>query len=694
MATGKTDGPSMTRRSFLAYGATGGAVGAASLLWGPGLVGVVRPGRGLTPASRDSEKLPLFDQVIRTTCTVCPVGCGMLACLSGSRLAMVRGNPDHPVSRGRLCLRSLGAINAAADPERLRVPLRRTGPRGADRWRQITWDEALDEIAGRIKPLIERGAADSVVFASNDAACDGGLAERFFGSMGLAQRYVQPRLHWMEPDFTKADAVLNLGGRLLEGEIGPAVTDAVLDLVFRRGGTLITVDPVLTMTASKSRTWYPVRPGQEGMLALAVFRTMLAPQYRTVDIDQVLPFLAPFKAAETERALSLPRGTVADIVAVLEGARHPVVYPGLSVMASPQGLEICRAAALFDRTHKGILDPRVLDRSPILPRIPPEFPPLPEPSRSLQDVLVEGGAEVLLLSGRDPAAMAPGCEAVASRLADEGRIPFLVVHHGYPTRTARAADIVLPAAGPFETWGLVASHGALSLQRPCSVVPGEYYGLRTSQSRGRPFKELRGRATPPGQSRSYGNLLCGLATRFRERTGPFFDFPDSETYMDIVLRHGLLAEARDELYRRGFTSIPPRPAPARPAGKASPSTGIAFPKPEEEDRTSFDLVLLPAAVAHPWLLNAKWLREVHHRNPLVLNAASARALDLGNGDRVRVTSSAGSLETEVKLIQGIHPRVENSHPATLTPPWPGGGRAVRESTFSPWLRPDLRGFGT
>ena len=91
-------------------------------------------------------------QTVRTMCPMnChPTFCGMVVTVEDGRVARIAGDPDNPDSRGFLCVRGQAAHEILANPRRLSRPLQRVGPRGADQWEPIEWDEALDRIAAAL----------------------------------------------------------------------------------------------------------------------------------------------------------------------------------------------------------------------------------------------------------------------------------------------------------------------------------------------------------------------------------------------------------------------------------------------------------------------------------------------------------------------------------------------------------------
>src|SRR5262249_51551309 len=83
----------------------------------------------------------------------CPDTCSMLVTVEDGRATKLRGDPDHPFTRGFLCQKVTRYLDRVYHPERLQYPLERVGPKGAGRFRRISWDEALDCIAARFQEI-------------------------------------------------------------------------------------------------------------------------------------------------------------------------------------------------------------------------------------------------------------------------------------------------------------------------------------------------------------------------------------------------------------------------------------------------------------------------------------------------------------------------------------------------------------
>lgn len=146
----------MNRRRFLrGLGLCAGAAatGAAPL---SALLHDVRPSQAL--ASQGS---------VVTTCNMCFLGCSVVARQEEGRVVSLRGNPDSPVNRRRLCAKGHAGIAKAVHPDRITTPLIRQGPRGSGRFRRASWPEAIARVAGDLKAAKRDHGPESIALWQN-----------------------------------------------------------------------------------------------------------------------------------------------------------------------------------------------------------------------------------------------------------------------------------------------------------------------------------------------------------------------------------------------------------------------------------------------------------------------------------------------------------------------------------------------
>ncbi len=132
-------------------------------------------------------------EVIKTTCPRdCYDGCGIVVTTRDGTISQVKGNPDHPSNRGRLCAKCSVAYNGVWCDETARLlhPMRRVGTKGAGDFAPISWDEALDEISTRLRGIVETYGAERIFHTHYTGTCSliaGGFPKRFFDHLGATE---------------------------------------------------------------------------------------------------------------------------------------------------------------------------------------------------------------------------------------------------------------------------------------------------------------------------------------------------------------------------------------------------------------------------------------------------------------------------------------------------------------------------
>jgi len=235
------------------------------------------------------------EKLVKTNCRFCGYQCGLMAETENGQVKAVRPDPtqypgDENIQRG--CRRWRLAPEFIDHPKRVNYPLKRVGERGSGQWQQITWEQAMDEIAEKMQALKERYGPEML------ATCIGGPhaiywpLHRFmnlFGSpnnMGIGQICWNPGI-WVntvvfgwpvesELDTEKTSCAMFWG-------VNPSESDNSLlwrEVVrFRKTGKpIIVVDPRRTRTAELATLWLPVRPGTDSVLALGLVHVIITEQ--------------------------------------------------------------------------------------------------------------------------------------------------------------------------------------------------------------------------------------------------------------------------------------------------------------------------------------------------------------------------------------------------------------------------------
>jgi anaerobic selenocysteine-containing dehydrogenase len=236
------------------------------------------------------RKVPREYMLVPTVCFNCEAACGLLAYVDKKTLEIqkLEGNPHHPGSRGRNCAKGPATLNQIRDPERILYPLRRTGPRGSGEWERVSWDEALDDLAGRMREAFRASRPNDVLYFVGRPGEDG-FADRFLETWGADGHNSHTNVcssggragygFWQgtdrpSPDYANARFVLLCSAHLESGHYFNPHAQRLVEAQ-QRGGKIAVIDPRLSNTASRADYWLPTWPGTEAALLLAMARIIV-----------------------------------------------------------------------------------------------------------------------------------------------------------------------------------------------------------------------------------------------------------------------------------------------------------------------------------------------------------------------------------------------------------------------------------
>ncbi|MBI4477112.1 MAG: molybdopterin-dependent oxidoreductase, partial [Acidobacteria bacterium] len=228
--------------------------------------------------------------IIPSICFNCESACGILAYVDKEtlRIRKIEGNPVHPGSRGRTCAKGVVTPNQLDDPDRILYPLKRDGARGGGAWRRVTWEEALDDIGGRIRRAVVENRRHEVMYHVGRPGEDG-YANRVLQAWGVDGHNSHTNVcsssarlgHFLwcgadrpSPDYSNAQTILLLSSHLESGHYFNPHAQRIIEGQ-QKGATLIVVDPRLSNTSAKSDIWLPAYSGTEGALLLAFVKILL-----------------------------------------------------------------------------------------------------------------------------------------------------------------------------------------------------------------------------------------------------------------------------------------------------------------------------------------------------------------------------------------------------------------------------------
>ena len=246
---------------------------------------------------RETREDTAVDRVVPGGCNICFNCCTVKFHFKGDTLVKITGNDDDPLLKGRVCPKSQLTLQMYHSEHRLLYPQKRVGARGEGKFERISWEQALDEIADRLKGVRDQFGAEALamyvgtrtgimeyrattkMFAQlfgtpnkdgTDPFCASGKNVAFeltLGSVGSGNSYT-------ETDLGSAELYVYMGDN--QAETRPVYFGMINDWRLKHGAKMVAIDPRLTATASKADRWFPIRPGTDMALGLALANHILA----------------------------------------------------------------------------------------------------------------------------------------------------------------------------------------------------------------------------------------------------------------------------------------------------------------------------------------------------------------------------------------------------------------------------------
>jgi thiosulfate reductase/polysulfide reductase chain A len=644
--------------------------------------------------SRHTKK---FLKGIPSICQLCPARCGIIGFLEGNQLVKIGGNPKHPNNLGKLCARGLAGVNMEYDPDRITFPLIRIGERGKGQWERISWERAYSEIASRLKTIHQSGQKGDFVFQSEHKPS--GLIRRFleaFGktlvieedSLNFGNRNWGQWLTWGEdkgvPDVANSHYILNFGSNPYEThEYYTGFIGRLMEGRFQKKAKLVTFDVRLSYTAGNSAEWFPISPGTDGIVALAMANIIIKSnlhnkdfiqRWMNIPIPALAQYLSQYPPEMAEKISGVAASDIERIAKEFALSMPAVAISGRGVNGHFNGVYNERCIFLLN-TVVGSID---IPGGYCLPKTyrfeEPDLKPFPQEEKGfdLEKVqvtpqkfisMVKSGKltpKMYFIYESNPAYKNPESSLTSDVLKDEKLIPYMVVADSYMTETAAFADIVLPVANYLERWGVDSSPALDSI----------------------PFVALQQPIVPPfAKSVPLSDVCIGLAQRIGGDLRRNFKFNSTEEYIKrVVSRVEKLEQGGGLRYLKESgvwfdSNIKPRYRSYEVKGFNTPSGKIEIyserlkrrrfhplptyePIPGHGDlKGKFVLVTVEPNVMGSKTGNFRWLAEIKHHNPAWINRDVAKQLHIEDGDRVKISTKIGSFITNARLTFGIHPRV-------------------------------------
>ncbi|GAB4249087.1 MAG: molybdopterin-dependent oxidoreductase [Thermoleophilia bacterium] len=605
-----------------------------------------------------------------SVCGQCPAGCGILAATMNGRAHKLEGNPQHPVSQGRLCARGQAGLQALYNPDRVPGPKRRVNGRENLEFEGLAWSDAVGQLADALAEAGPRVAAVGGQIPDHLYRLVGRMLETvgagppvvwdlFRAAEGRTQlldvtREVFGVRRLPVLDIGRSDFVVSFGANFLETWLSPVLYARGYSEL-RRGttrGTLVQVEPRFSLTAANADFHLAPPAGREGDTALLMGRIVLDESLASPDRPEAVDDLfAGVDSRSVSAELGLDFEEVVQISRRLARSAAPLCLPGGSLSAFTGGVGAMRAVLALNLLT-GAVGNTI--------RVPPPPPggqalePLEAVSefaevRRLVERMAGGEVQVLLVLDGDPLHDLPAALGFAQAAE---QVPLVVSFSPFPTDTSVfLADLVLPAPTYLESWGW--------------SVPQPSTGLATITAR-QPV------VNPVHDTLPVADVLLAAAAEIGGALGDSAPWSNEREYVQSVVsglelggEGSILASEPEEFFHawRRFGGWWATREEAEPVLPEIPGPVRLTSAPEREGQDRFRLQIYPhLLLAEGRHANLPWCQEtpdpmttVTWESWIEVNPAVARELDLRTGDLVRVTSSAGEVVVPAYVYPGVGP---------------------------------------
>src|SRR6266446_1979566 len=456
-------------------------------------------------------------EVRRTVCALdCPDACAMLVTVEDGKATQLRGDPDHPITRGFLCAKVTRYLEREYSPDRLLYPQRRAGAKGQGRFERIGWDEALDEITARLSSVAGEFGPEAILpysYGGTMGFLNGsGMDRRFFHRLGasrldrticaaagaagltasLGNRY------GTEPEqFRLSKLIIAWGANILGTNVHlwPFIVEAR-----RNGAKFYCIDPHRNRTAKLADKHFSIHPGSDAALAFGMMHVLIGEnlcdsdyvERYTSGFDQLRQQVKQYPPERAAKLTGIPAEDIARLAREYATVRPAVIRLNYGVQRSERGGLAVQAISLLPaltgswkeigggfqlstshayRLNREALERADLQQNSTLGR-PARLVNMSQLGSALQQ-LSDPPVKALVVYNSNPAAVAPDQNAVLRGLRRDDL--FTVVLEQTQTDTADYADILLPATTFLEHTDLYFAYGHYYMQlgRPVLPAPGE-----------------------------------------------------------------------------------------------------------------------------------------------------------------------------------------------------------------------------
>jgi len=640
----------ISRRDFLKIAGVGAATGTVLTGCGPASRYVIREPYTQMPEYTFNGQSTYF----ATTCRECAAGCGLVVRTYQGRAIKTEGNKHNPVNLGKTCARGQATLHGLYNPDRVTDPVEQ-GRKSSLSNSKMDWDAAVQVVADALDKTAPAGIAFLMGLAPDhlfDLASDitnaiGAPAPIRYGALGMfearatlskAAKSMLGQEGMPFFDLANADLTFSFGANFLETWLSPVAYTREFAKMRKqeKRGYLVHFEPRMSQTAAKADEWIPLRPGTEGLVALAIGRLAAEASLATVP-----GLFANVDVAAAVEASGVSEETLTHLAGLFVKAEHPLAIPGGAALGQSNGQSTAEAVLALDALASNFGQPGGVYLSPAAPTQDTYHRPA-----NLQEMAAfikkmnSGEIKTLFIHGVNPVFELPKSMGFETALKN---VPLVISFATFPDETAMLSDYIFPDHHGLESWGyqrIVTGSGQsmLSGAQPV-VVP--FYNTRATAD-----VLLAASASPFADEVAFiQDKLLPLV----DQTEANFATAEINAFTAYFQQFGGWWSNKDALVGPRLISL---------------NEAMNIDTPEFEGEGEFILLPFVSPVLGEAGANKPWLQEVPDPTTTVMwntwvemNPETAHELGIENDDVVRISSEVGEIEVPVYLYPAIHPGV-------------------------------------
>jgi molybdopterin-containing oxidoreductase family iron-sulfur binding subunit len=591
-----------------------------------------------------------------TTCVQCPSRCGVMGRNREGRLLKLEGNAQSVISKGKICALGQATVQAQYNPDRITSPfVKKDGVLVP-----ISWDAANQILSTQFGPTSAIHGSEIAFLTGPIGGHQKALINNFLGAFKSTQHVVynplsttvgrsaneavygveQPLLN-----LDKANLILSFGNDFLGVSESP-VHMAAQYAQFRKAprGTLIQIEPRMTLTGANADHWYAIKPGTEGVFALGIAQTLVQhPEFRVGVPAEVVKALSAYDKDTVSAITGVRADAIPHIAGMLWERAPSLVLAGYGAANHVTGQENVASILLLNlilQNQNKTFTGQAIQPFPQMLPSEGSFKAL----SSLSSEMAAGHIKALLVYDTNPVFTSPGFMPFAKNLSV---VPFKVAFATHLNETFKECDLVLPLLSSLEDFGThVAPYQPvgieLGIQQP--LMNPLHPETRSFGDLMLELLKLRGKAEYASFQNYYAYIQTALI-----KAKPIFksQLSDQEFWEDALSKGSLQIESKPVALKTKMSAI----KVAKPKGD-EPNLVLPFyfvPSVRADWRDGAHTNL-------PWLQESPdTLTTIAWDSWVEIHPSTAQQMKIVEGDVIEIKSSVGSVRAMAYLFPGIQP---------------------------------------